>query len=95
MQIDIDIFYRLQSHLTSQTEHQSRLGIAGVSIRDRINHIRNLNVATTLIITSTNKGVARIFNWGKGGHPNNKSHAMTSSEIFKTRNLLLGKDTVE
>ena len=26
-------------------------------------------------------GVARIFDWGGG--PNHKSHAMTSSEIFK------------
>ena len=54
LQIDIDIFYRVQSHLTSQTEHQSRLGIVKVSFRDRINHMHNLNLAPTLIITSTN-----------------------------------------
>ena len=37
LQIDIEIFYRLQSHLTLQTEHQSRLGIVRVSFRDRVN----------------------------------------------------------
>ena len=57
LQIDIDIFanrYRLQTHPTSQTEHQSRLGIVRVSFRDMANHIHNLNLAPTLIITSTN-----------------------------------------
>ena len=54
LQIDIDIFYRLQSYLTSQTEHQSRLGIIRVSFRDRDNHIHNLNLARTLIMISTN-----------------------------------------
>ena len=43
--------YQLQAHLTSQTEHQSRLG--KVSFRDMVNHIHNLNLAPTLIITST------------------------------------------
>ena len=51
LQIDIDIFYRSQSYLTSQTEHQSRLGIVGVSFRDRVDHIHNLTLAPTLIIT--------------------------------------------
>ena len=46
--------YQLQAHLTSQTEHQSRLGIVRVSFRDMVNHIHNLNLAPTLIITSTN-----------------------------------------
>ena len=54
LQIDIEIFYRMQSHLTSQTEHQSRLGIVRVSFRDTVNHIHNLNLAPTLIIISTN-----------------------------------------
>ena len=54
LQFDIDIFGRLQSHLTLQTEHQSRLGIVRVSFRDRINHIYNQNLAPTLIITNTN-----------------------------------------
>ena len=54
MQIDIDIFDRLQSHLTSQTEHQSSLGIIRVSFRDRVNHIHYLTLAPTLIIISTN-----------------------------------------
>ena len=46
LQIDIDNFYRLQSHLTSQTEHNSRSGI----VRDTVKHILNLNLAPTLII---------------------------------------------
>ena len=54
MQIDINIFYRLQSHLTSQTEHQSRLGIIRVEFKDRVNHNHNLNLAPTLIKASTN-----------------------------------------
>ena len=56
LQIDIDIFatrYRLQAHLTSKTEHQSRLGIVRVSFRVMVNHTHNLNLAPTLIITST------------------------------------------
>ena len=52
LQIDIDIFYQLQLHLTSQIEHQSRIGIVRVSSRDRVNHIHNLT--SILIITSTN-----------------------------------------
>ena len=52
LQIDIDIFYQLQLHLTSQTDHQITLGIIRVSFRDRVNH--NHNLASTLIITSTN-----------------------------------------
>ena len=46
--------YRLHAHLTSQTEHQSRLGIVRVSFRDMVNYIHYLNLAPTLIITSTN-----------------------------------------
>ena len=52
LQISIGILYQLQLHLMSQTEHQSRLGIVGVSFRDKVYHIHNL--APTLIITSTN-----------------------------------------
>ena len=48
----MDIFYQLQSHLTIQTGHQSRLEVVRVSFRDRVNHINNL--APTPIITSTN-----------------------------------------
>ena len=36
-------------------------------------------------------GVARIFDWGG---PNHKTHAMTSSEIFK-KGTFFGKDIVE
>ena len=53
-QIDIDIFYWWQSHLKSQTVPQSRLGIIIVRFRDKVNHIHDLNLAPTLIITSTN-----------------------------------------
>ena len=62
-QIDINIFYQLQSHLTSQIEYQSRLGIARVSFRGRVNHIHNL--APTLIITSTNSKpkISQTQNW--------------------------------
>ena len=34
-------------------------------------------------------GVARIFDWGGG--PNHKSHAMTSSEIFKKGAVFVGQ----
>ena len=62
LQIDIDFFYRMQSHLTSQFEHQSRLGIdVGVSFRDRVNHIHNLNLAPTLIITRAWYGMEDDF----------------------------------
>ena len=54
LQIDIDTLYWLQSHLTSQTEQRSRLVIVRGSFKDRINHIHNLNLAPTLIITNTN-----------------------------------------
>ena len=45
-------FYRLQSHLTLQTEHQRWIGIVRVSFRDRVNHDHYLNLAPTLIITT-------------------------------------------
>ena len=38
-------------------------------------------MAHRLKATSVGIGVARIFDWGEA--PNHKSHAMTSSEIFK------------
>ena len=37
-------------------------------------------------------GVARILAWGS---PSRESHAMTSSEIFKTKDFLRDKDTLE
>ena len=43
--------YGLQAHLTSQTKHQSRLGIVRVSFKDMVNYIHNLNLAPTRITT--------------------------------------------
>ena len=42
----------ITSEVTNQ-KHQSRLGIVRFSFRDRVNGIYNLNLALTLIITST------------------------------------------
>ena len=42
--------------------------------------VPNLNGPPTIIFIQA-IGVARVFDWGRG--PNHKSHAMTSSEIFK------------
>ena len=81
MQIDIDIFYRLQSHLTLQTKQQSRLQIVGVSFGDMVDPILNLNLAPTLIITRTNISVARIFDWG-GPEPQINHHKFPKEPFF-------------
>ena len=61
LQTDIDVFHQLQLHLTSQIEHQSRLGIVRVSFREKVNYIHNL--APTSIITSTNSKPKKCLTW--------------------------------
>ena len=52
----------ITSDVTNRTSKQ--VIQVGITFRHRVNHIHNLNLAPTLIITSTNIGLARIFDWG-------------------------------
>ena len=80
----------ITSEVTNRTSKYGRLGIVRVSFRHRVNHIHNLNLAPTLIITSTNSKIKKsltseVESRTEGSRPRPRTKDTRASALLKKK----------